>query len=157
MRIYDHDLNHKNMTCFVNHKWKCSVYIFQYMGSQLRASTQQSVKKGNWNKNMDDSLVLCVGLVCIDNFFVVDRYPKEDTDQPASQAFKACGGNAANNCTVLAQFLPNVTFLGTLPKPTYGNQYDFVINNFRNNGVKVSEDCPVRHGSEWPGKYVFDN
>ena len=103
---------------------------------------------------MDDSLVLCVGLVCIDNFFVVDTYPKEDTDQPASQAFKAPGGNAANNCTVLAQFLPNVTFLGTLPKPTYGNQYDFVINEFRNNGVKVCENCPVRHGSEWPGKYL---
>ena len=33
--------------------------------------------------------VLIVGLVCIDNFFVVEKYPEEDSDQPASDAFKA--------------------------------------------------------------------
>ena len=38
--------------------------------------------------------VLFVGLVCIDNFFVVEKYPEEDSDQPASEAFKARGGNA---------------------------------------------------------------
>ena len=37
--------------------------------------------------------VLFVGLVCIDNFFVVEKYPEEDSDQPASEAFKARGGN----------------------------------------------------------------
>ena len=36
--------------------------------------------------------VLCVGLVCIDNFFVVDKYPKEDSDQPASEAYKVMLG-----------------------------------------------------------------
>ena len=36
---------------------------------------------------MDES-VLCVGLVCIDNFFVVDEYLKEDSDQAASEAYK---------------------------------------------------------------------
>ena len=54
------------------------------------------------NQNKSES-VLFVGLVCIDNSFVVEKYPEEDSDQPASEAFKARGGNAANNCTVLAQ------------------------------------------------------
>ena len=69
--------------------------------------------------------------------------------------FKARGGNAANNCTVLAQILSDVTFLGTLPKPTYGNQYDFVVNDFEANNVKVSECCPIRHGDSWPEAVVI--
>ena len=38
---------------------------------------------------MEES-VLCVGLVCIDNFYLVEEYPKEDSDQPALEAFKVC-------------------------------------------------------------------
>ena len=106
----------------------------------------------NQNKNKP---VLCVGLVCIDNFFVVEKYPEEDSDQPASKAFKARGGNAANNCTVLAQILQDVTFLGTLPMPTFGNQYEFVFNDFKANNVKVSENCPIRHGASWPEAVVI--
>ena len=41
------------------------------------------------SKNMVKESILCVGLVCIDNFFVVEKYPEEDSDQPASEAFKA--------------------------------------------------------------------
>ena len=44
------------------------------------------------NQNKSES-VLFVGLVCIDNFFVVEKFPEEDSDQPASEAFKARGGN----------------------------------------------------------------
>ena len=106
------------------------------------------------NQNKNES-VLFVGLVCIDNFFVVEKYPEEDSDQPASEAFKARGGNAANNCTVLAQILRDVTFLGTLPKPTFGNQYEFVVNDFKTNNVKVSECCPIRHGDSWPEAVVI--
>ena len=106
------------------------------------------------NQNKSES-VLFVGLVCIDNSFVVEKYPEEDSDQPASEAFKARGGNAANNCTVLAQILQDVTFLGTLPRPTFGNQYDFVINDFKANNVKVSESCPIRYGASWPEAVVI--
>ena len=65
------------------------------------------------------------------------------------------GGNAANNCTVLAQILKDVTFLGTLPKPIFGNQYEFVVNDFKANNVKVSECCPIRHGDSWPEAVVI--
>ena len=69
----------------------------------------------------EEESVLCVGLVCVDKFFVVKQYPQEDSDQPIQEAFYARGGNAANNCTVLAQCVKTVEFLGTLPKPQYGN------------------------------------
>lgn len=80
------------------------------------------------------SKILCVGLVCIDKFLVLDSFPQEDSDQPAIEAFQARGGNASNNCTVLTQLLPKphqVTFLGTFPKPQFGNLYDFVVNDFK--------------------------
>ena len=96
--------------------------------------------------------VLVVGLVCIDKFLVVEKYPQEDSDLPASEVFIARGGNASNNCSVLAQFMPNsVTFLGTLPKPNFGNQYDFVVQDFSVHGIKLSKNCPLRQNCPWPG------
>ena len=61
-----------------------------------------------------ENSILCVGLVCIDNFNILDEYPIEDSDQPAKEIYRARGGNAANNCTALTQILPknSVTFLG---------------------------------------------
>ena len=106
------------------------------------------------NQNKNES-VLFVDLVCIDNFLVVEKYPEEDSDQQASETFKARGGNAANNCTVLAQIFRDVTFLGTLPKPTFGNQYEFIVNDFKANNIKVSEFCPIRHGDSWPEAVVI--
>jgi sugar/nucleoside kinase (ribokinase family) len=101
--------------------------------------------------------VLIVGLVCIDKILVVDKYPEEDTDLPAIEAYQARGGNAGNNCTVLVQFLQqqqqqNVEFLGTLPKPEFGNQFDFVNSDFEKYGIKVSKHCPLRIGDSWPGE-----
>ena len=55
----------------------------------------------------------------------------------------------------MAQILEDVTFLGTLPKPKFGNQYEFVVNDFKANNVKVSECCPIRHGDSWPEAVVI--
>ena len=55
----------------------------------------------------------------------------------------------------MAQILKDVTFLGTLPKPIFGNQYEFVVNDFKANNVKVSECCPIRHGDSWPEAVVI--
>ena len=100
---------------------------------------------------MEENPVLCVGLVCIDKFLVLDSYPIEDSDQPAIEAYQARGGNAANNCTVLAQILPNIEFLGTLPKPKFGNQYDFVLQDFKECKIQLNTQCPIRLNCEWPG------
>ena len=94
--------------------------------------------------------ILCVGLVCIDKFLLVKSYPEEDSDQPALEAYKSRGGNASNNCTVLAQFLPEkVIFLGALAQ----EQCQFIQDDFKINNIKVSECCPVRKNVAWPGIY----
>jgi hypothetical protein len=51
--------------------------------------------------------------------------------------------------------LEDVTFLGTLPKPKFGNQYEFVVNDFEANNVKVSVCCPIRHRDSWPEAVVI--
>ena len=100
------------------------------------------------------SNVLCVGLVCLDRFLIVNSYPDEDSDQQAKQAFLARGGNAGNNCTVLSQILGpgNVTFLGTFPRSKLClNQFEFVLQDFKENGVRVHPGRPVREDTPWPG------
>ena len=104
---------------------------------------------------MDDFPVLCVGTVCIDKFLKVDSFPLEDSDQPALEAYQERGGNASNNCTVLSQLVSKVEFLGTFPKPRFGNQYDFVVNDFKNSGISINTECPIRYNCDWPGMYVF--
>ena len=97
--------------------------------------------------------ILCVGLVCIDKFLLVKSYPEEDSDQPALEVYQCRGGNAANNCTVLAQLLPEqqVVFLGSLAQQE-DHQFQFILKDFEANNIKVSEYCPLRHeASNWPG------
>ena len=100
---------------------------------------------------MEDLPVLCVGTVCIDKFLTVHSFPLEDSDQPALEAYQARGGNAANNCTVLSQLGLRVEFLGTLPKPRFGNLYDFVIDDFKECGITLNPKCPIRLNCDWPG------
>ena len=102
---------------------------------------------------MEES-VLVVGLVCLDRFLWVEQYPQEDSDLPAKKSWMARGGNAANNCTVLAQYLTSVEFLGTLPKPKYGNQLDFILKDFAEHNIKLSHCCPIRHEASWPGNFI---
>ena len=101
---------------------------------------------------MEEYPVLCVGLVCIDKFLVLESFPQEDSDQPALEAYQSRGGNASNNCTILAQLVPKVEFLGTFPKPRFGNQYDFVIQDFRDCKIELNTQCPMRQNFDWPGK-----
>ena len=67
---------------------------------------------------------------------------------PALEAYKSRGGNASNNCTVLAQFLPEkVIFLGALAQ----EQCQFIQDDFKINNIKVSDCCPIRKNMSWPG------
>ena len=49
-------------------------------------------------------MILIVGLACIDEILIVEKYPAEDLDTRVMERRVEQGGNAANISTVLAQF-----------------------------------------------------
>ena len=70
----------------------------------------------------------------------------------AIESYQCRGGNASNNCTVLAQIFPpgKIIFLGAFSDAQ--NQYEFIRNDFEENGVNISKYCPIRKHTSWPGK-----
>merc|ERR1711892_788886 len=88
--------------------------------------------------------LLCVGLVCLDQVTVVDKFPKEDTDQRSIDQYKVRGGNANNSCNVLAQLGFKSTFFGTL---AIGLESDWVMVG----------DCPRYSGYPCPNSVVLIN
>ena len=70
----------------------------------------------------------------------------------AIESYQCRGGNASNNCTVLAQIFPpgKIIFLGAFSDAQ--NQLGFIRNDFEENGVNISKHCPIRKHTSWPGK-----
>uniref|UniRef100_A0A8D8EWK4 Ketohexokinase n=1 Tax=Culex pipiens TaxID=7175 RepID=A0A8D8EWK4_CULPI len=57
--------------------------------------------------------ILCVGLCNLDIIQVCDAFPEEDSDQRSLQSRWQRGGNASNDCTVLALLGADVELLAT--------------------------------------------
>ncbi|XP_054268450.1 ketohexokinase-like isoform X2 [Macrosteles quadrilineatus] len=57
--------------------------------------------------------VLCVGVVCVDSIQVCKDFPLEDSDESIDHRWQR-GGNASNNCTVLARCGQACEFIGTM-------------------------------------------
>ena len=104
---------------------------------------------------MINNSVLCVaGTAHIDKFLLMQSYPEEDdSGQQVLESYQSRGGNAGNNCSVLAQIFQNnqVIFLGAIAQ----DQYEFIRNDFGVNGVEMSKHCPIRQGLQGPEPIVI--
>ena len=105
---------------------------------------------------LNNSILCVAGTTHIDKFLLMQSYPEEDdSGQQVLESYQSRGGNAGNNCSVLAQIFPNddhdVIFLGAIAQ----DQYEFIRNDFDSNGVQMSKYCPVRPGSQGPEPIVI--
>jgi hypothetical protein len=109
---------------FVVHLWHC-------------ATVNSLIHRMEASDDPSTSLVMCVGLVCIDNVLTLPRFPEEDSDQPCHNHRRSRGGNASNNCTVLAELgVESPEFLGNLPTQP-NHDFRFVMDDFQLNKVLI--------------------
>ena len=98
--------------------------------------------------------VLCVGLLCLDNIYVLPDFPEEDSDVRATSQARSRGGNASTNTVLLAQLgWEHVEFMGSI-----GDTYDtdFCLDELRKYGVIV-ENCVKRKGLDQPNTCAVIN
>jgi len=99
--------------------------------------------------------VLCVGLTCLDIVTEVDDYPAEDTDARSKGLSWRRGGNATNNCTVLAQLDTECEYYGTLSALPDDMGHIFVTQDMARLGIGYS-NC-VLHPHPVPSSMVVLN
>ena len=98
--------------------------------------------------------ILCMGLLCLDNVYVLPEYPVEDADVRALSQTKSRGGNASTNTAILAQLgWENVEFLGSVGDSM---DSDFCLDDLRKYGVIV-ENCVKREGLIQPNTCAIIN
>ncbi|XP_055596849.1 ketohexokinase-like isoform X1 [Uranotaenia lowii] len=95
--------------------------------------------------------ILCVGLCNLDIIQLCESYPKEDSDQRSSRSIWQRGGNASNNCTVLALLGAPCELLATFAD---GEHFRYALDDLRTRNIGI-EHC-VRHpGCEVPLSTVW--
>lgn len=92
------------------------------------------------------SLVLCVGICCVDVIHVCEKYPGEDSDLRSKHGRWQRGGNPSNNCTVLALMDQTCEYLGTFSSDV---MYGPIINDFKRRGI-LTRHCAVQDDVETP-------
>ncbi|XP_049956070.1 ketohexokinase-like isoform X2 [Schistocerca serialis cubense] len=91
--------------------------------------------------------ILCIGKVCLDELLYCDSYPVEDTVLRVLDRKLSSGGNAANNCKVLAELGVKSDLFGTLNvNSTTGSLIKEELESF---GVNVNQ-CELIEGCEIP-------
>ncbi|XP_049860783.1 ketohexokinase-like isoform X1 [Schistocerca gregaria] len=91
--------------------------------------------------------ILCVGMICVDELLYCKSYPIEDSDQRILDRQQRTGGNAANNCAVLAELKVKCDLLGTLSS---NSRYtSFVKEDLRSYGLSC-DLCELIEGQELP-------
>lgn len=87
----------------------------------------------------NDKRILCVGMCVLDIIHVCETYPEEDTDKRCIRGHWQRGGNASNNCTVLAQLKAPCEFLGVLSNST---AFQFLQKDCNKRNIFVN-NCPT--------------
>ncbi|KAL7641722.1 UNVERIFIED_CONTAM: hypothetical protein RMT77_007595 [Armadillidium vulgare] len=95
--------------------------------------------------------ILCVGLVVVDIVTELDHYPEEDSDNRCHKLWRQRGGNASNNCTVLAILGANPYFCGTISD---SDEKKFIEEDFKNYGVEIGYSVVVE-GTDCPRSCVL--
>ncbi|XP_055540460.1 ketohexokinase-like isoform X2 [Wyeomyia smithii] len=100
---------------------------------------------------MTDKRILCVGLCNLDIIQVCDSFPEEDSDQRSTMSRWQRGGNASNNCTVLALLGASVELLATFSDSEH---FAYALQDLERRGVKT-EACVFHSGCEIPLSTVW--
>ncbi|XP_021705342.1 ketohexokinase isoform X1 [Aedes aegypti] len=95
--------------------------------------------------------ILCVGLCDLDIIQVCESYPVEDSDQRSSHSRWQRGGNASNNCTVLALLGAKCELLATFSDSEH---FGFALRDLERRGIDIGR-CVVHRGCEIPLSTVW--
>lgn len=96
--------------------------------------------------------ILCVGLCNLDIIQVCDAFPEEDSDQRSLQSRWQRGGNASNNCTVLALLGADAELLATFAD---SDHFRFAAErDLERRGIAI-ENCVRHEGCEIPLSTVW--
>ncbi|XP_067008633.2 ketohexokinase [Anabrus simplex] len=116
------------------------------------SEVRDSIFNGVLKKLVSHKKILCVGMANVDNILICPSYPREDSDERSIIDQRTqVGGNAANNCTVLAALGIKCEFLGSLSNCSNTN---FIIEHFKSAGICF--DRCVYHAAHF-GDRVFPN
>ncbi|XP_053696562.1 ketohexokinase-like [Sabethes cyaneus] len=100
---------------------------------------------------MTEKRILCVGLCNLDIVQVCDSFPEEDSDQRSAASRWQRGGNASNNCTVLALLGANVELLATF---SGSEHFAFALQDLQRRGIRTDSctfhaDCEIPLSTVW--------
>ncbi|XP_058449872.1 ketohexokinase-like isoform X2 [Malaya genurostris] len=100
---------------------------------------------------MVEKRTLCVGLCNLDIIQVCEQFPLEDSDQRSTKSWWQRGGNASNNCTVLALLGAKCELLATFSDSEH---FLFAIRDLQRRGIST-ENCVFHEGREIPLSTVW--
>ncbi|XP_049535496.1 ketohexokinase-like [Anopheles darlingi] len=95
--------------------------------------------------------ILCVGLCNIDIIQTCATYPKEDSDQRCQSSRWQRGGNASNNCTVLANLGADCELLASFSDSA---QFQFALDDLRRRRIQFAH-CTFHRDTEVPLSTVW--
>ncbi|XP_035897860.1 ketohexokinase-like isoform X2 [Anopheles stephensi] len=95
--------------------------------------------------------ILCVGLCNIDIIQVCETYPEEDSDQRCHASRWQRGGNASNNCTVLANLGARCELLATFSD---SKTFQFALDDLRDRNIEFGK-CALHHEASVPLSTVW--
>uniref|UniRef100_A0A182VWP4 Carbohydrate kinase PfkB domain-containing protein n=1 Tax=Anopheles minimus TaxID=112268 RepID=A0A182VWP4_9DIPT len=95
--------------------------------------------------------ILCVGLCNIDIIQVCDAYPVEDSDQRCHSSRWQRGGNASNNCTVLANLGARCELLASFSD---SSTFQFALDDLQQRKI-VFDQCVYHRGTQVPLSTVW--
>eukprot|EP00941_MAST-03F_sp_MAST-3F-sp1_P004138 g4138.t1 len=104
-------------------------------------------------RNKIEKSILLVGLICLDNICLLDKYPEEDSAVRSIERRRCCGGNASNSGKILSQLGRNVSVLSAVAGDDASK---FCIDSLNNFGVDTSL-CPLRNNetASLPTSYIL--
>ncbi|XP_049285393.1 ketohexokinase-like [Anopheles funestus] len=95
--------------------------------------------------------ILCVGLCNIDIIQVCDTYPEEDSDQRCHSSRWQRGGNASNNCTVLANLGAHCELLASFSD---SKTFQFALDDMKKRKI-VFDQCVYHRDTHVPLSTVW--
>uniref|UniRef100_A0A182P9A2 Carbohydrate kinase PfkB domain-containing protein n=1 Tax=Anopheles epiroticus TaxID=199890 RepID=A0A182P9A2_9DIPT len=102
-------------------------------------------------QQLGNGKILCVGLCNIDIIQVCDTYPAEDSDQRCQSSRWQRGGNASNNCTVLANLGACCELLATFSD---AKMFQFALDDLCERKIAF-DHCVYHRGATVPLSTVW--
>ncbi|XP_062565959.1 ketohexokinase-like isoform X5 [Armigeres subalbatus] len=102
---------------------------------------------------MTTKKILCVGLCNLDIIQVCENFPLEDSDQRSNHSRWQRGGNASNDCTVLALLGAKCELLATFSDSEH---FGFAIRDLESRGIDIG-NCVFHRSCEVPLSTVWLN